>query len=194
MIHQILCWISLTDAETLIVFTGTRLWQAVVSFYLKLNAVNCNTCCNLFIHQVHLHMSVIICIMLWYCLFISVIISIMLWYCIFAGHNIFLLQFIWINPNPVIFRWLKFTLKPPYKSRMEISYWLFGTLPIGLLLSNFDSRQLMTSPRTLLGQFWHMSIFGHSRTVRVICQKKMPSENWFFLDEGARRLWRGLGF
>ena len=30
-----------------------------------------------------------------------------------------------------------------------------------------------------------MSIFGDSRAVRVICQKKMPSENQFFLDEGA---------
>ena len=39
------------------------------------------------------------------------------------------------------------------QSRMEISYRLFGTIPIGLLLSNLDSRQLMTSPRTLLGQF-----------------------------------------
>ena len=30
-----------------------------------------------------------------------------------------------------------------------------------------------------------MSIFGDSRAVRVICQKKMPSENQFFLDKGA---------
>ena len=30
-----------------------------------------------------------------------------------------------------------------------------------------------------------MSIFGDSRAVRVICQKKIPSENQFFLDEGA---------
>ena len=79
------------------------------------------------------------------------------------------------------------------QSRMEISYQLFGTLPIGLLLSNLDSRQLMTSPRTLLGQFWHMSIFGDSRAIRVICQRKMPSENQFFLYEGVRRLWWGLG-
>ena len=38
-----------------------------------------------------------------------------------------------------------------------------------------------------------MSTFGDSRTVRVLCQKKMPSENRFFLDEGATRLRRGLG-
>ena len=34
-----------------------------------------------------------------------------------------------------------------------ISFWQFGTLPIGIILSNLDSRHLMTSPRTLLGQF-----------------------------------------
>ena len=38
-----------------------------------------------------------------------------------------------------------------------------------------------------------MSHFGDSRAVWVICQKKMPSENQFFLDEGAMRLWRGYG-
>ena len=37
--------------------------------------------------------------------------------------------------------------------RMGISFWQFGTLPIGIFLSNLDSRHLMTSPRTLLGQF-----------------------------------------
>ena len=38
-----------------------------------------------------------------------------------------------------------------------------------------------------------MSTFGDSRAVRVICQKKMPSENQFFLDEGVTRLRQGLG-
>ena len=37
--------------------------------------------------------------------------------------------------------------------RMEISHRLFGTLPIGLLLSNLDSRQLETSPMTSYDQF-----------------------------------------
>ena len=37
--------------------------------------------------------------------------------------------------------------------RAGISFWQFGTLPIGIFLSNLDSRHLMTSPRTLLGQF-----------------------------------------
>ena len=38
-----------------------------------------------------------------------------------------------------------------------------------------------------------MSTFGDSRTVQVICQKKMPSENQFFLNEGVTRLQQGLG-
>ena len=71
--------------------------------------------------------------------------------------------------------------------RLGISFQQFGTLPIGLFLSNLDSRQLMTSPRTLFGQFWHMSIFGNSRAVRVICQKKMPSVNRFFFSMKERQ-------
>ena len=46
---------------------------------------------------------------------------------------------------------------------------------------------------TSYDQFLNMSTFGDSRAVQVICQKKMPSENRFFLDEGAMRLWQGLG-
>ena len=39
-----------------------------------------------------------------------------------------------------------------------------------------------------------MSIFGDSSAIRVICQKKMPSENQFFLDEGAMGLQSVSGF
>ena len=39
-----------------------------------------------------------------------------------------------------------------------------------------------------------MSIFGDSGAVRVICQKKMPSENQFFLDEGVTGLQSVSGF
>ena len=93
----------------------------------------------------------------------------------------------------LFFRWFKFTLKPPnsmacgnfFLAICDTSHWNF--------LSNLDSRCLMTSPRTLLGQFWHMSIFGDSRAVQVICQKKMPSENQFFLDEGVTGLQSVLG-
>ena len=37
--------------------------------------------------------------------------------------------------------------------RLGISFQQFGTLPIGIFLSNLDSRHLMTSPRTLFGHF-----------------------------------------
>ena len=37
-----------------------------------------------------------------------------------------------------------------------------------------------------------MSTFCDSRAIQVIRQKKIPSENRFFLDEGATRLRRGL--
>ena len=39
-----------------------------------------------------------------------------------------------------------------------------------------------------------MSIFGDSRVFQVICQKKMPSENQFFLGEGAMGHQSVLGF
>ena len=38
-----------------------------------------------------------------------------------------------------------------------------------------------------------MSIFDNSRAIQVICQKKMPSENQLFLDEGAMGLQSVLG-
>ena len=59
-------------------------------------------------------------------------------------------NFYYLSP---LFGGLSLHLNHLIQSRMEISYQLFGTLPIGLLLSNLDSRQLMTSPRTLLDQF-----------------------------------------
>ena len=45
---------------------------------------------------------------------------------------------------------------------------------------------------TSYDQFRNMPTFGDSRAVRVIRQKKMPSENLFFLDEGAMGLRRGV--
>ena len=99
----------------------------------------------------------------------------------------------WWNPSILLLGGLSLHLNHLIQSRMEISYRLFGTLPIGLLLSNLDWRQLETSPMTSYDQFWNMSIFGDSRAVWVICQKKMPSENRFFLHEGAMRLQWGLG-
>ena len=56
-------------------------------------------------------------------------------------------------------------------SCMGICYRQFGTLPIGILLSNLDSRQLDTSLMTSYGHFWHMSTFGDSRAVWVLLPK-----------------------
>ena len=56
-------------------------------------------------------------------------------------------------------------------SGMEICYRQFGTLPIGIFLSNLDSRQLDTSLMTSYGHFWHMSTFGNSRAVWVLLPK-----------------------
>ena len=65
-------------------------------------------------------------------------------------------------------------------SRMRISYRLFGTLPIGIFFSNLGSGQLMTCPRTLFGQIWHMSLFGDSRAIRVLMSKYRPFRKSIF--------------
>ena len=49
--------------------------------------------------------------------------------------------------------------------RVSAPYWQFGTLPIGIFLSNLDSRHLITSPRTLYGHFCNLSTFGDSRAI-----------------------------
>ena len=56
-------------------------------------------------------------------------------------------------------------------SRLGICYRQFGTLPMGIFLSNLDSRQLDTSLMTSYGDFWHMSTFGDSRAVWVLLPK-----------------------
>ena len=50
-----------------------------------------------------------------------------------------------------LIRWFKFTLKPPYT--IMHGHQLFGVLPIELLLSNLDSRQLEISPMTSYDYF-----------------------------------------
>ena len=56
-------------------------------------------------------------------------------------------------------------------SHMGICYRQFGTLPIGIFLSNLGSRQLDTSLMTSYGHFWHMSTFGDSRAIWVLLPK-----------------------
>ena len=50
-------------------------------------------------------------------------------------------------------------------------YWQFGTLPIGIFLSNLVSRQLETSLMTSYCHFWNLSTFGNSRAIWVFWPK-----------------------
>ena len=53
-----------------------------------------------------------------------------------------------ILKSGALFRWFKFTLKPPYSIAHEKLLWLFGTLPCGHFWSNLDTRYLRPYPRT----------------------------------------------
>ena len=53
----------------------------------------------------------------------------------------------------LIFRWFKFTLKPPYSithSKLQLAIW---DISFGLFGSNLDTRDLETYPRTYSGHF-----------------------------------------
>ena len=72
-----------------------------------------------------------------------------------------------ILATDIVFRWFKFTLKPPYSivnesfllAIWDTSHWNF--------LSNLDSRQLETSLVMSHGYFWNLSTFGNSKAVWV---------------------------
>ena len=55
--------------------------------------------------------------------------------------------------------------------RVSAPYWQFGTLPIGIFLSNLDSGQLETSLMTSYCHFWNLSTFGDSRAIWVFWPK-----------------------
>ena len=55
--------------------------------------------------------------------------------------------------------------------RMSAHYWQFGTLPIGIFLSNLVSGQLDTSLMTSYCHFWNLSTFGNSRAIWVFWPK-----------------------
>ena len=55
--------------------------------------------------------------------------------------------------------------------RVSAPYWQFGTLPIGIFLSNLDSRQLETCLMTSYCHFWNLSTFGDSRANWVFWPK-----------------------
>ena len=63
----------------------------------------------------------------------------------------------------------------------------FGTLLIGIFLSNLDTWHLETYPRTYYGHFWNVSIFDGSRAIRVIFRIWVPSENQRYLENGWPR-------
>ena len=73
-----------------------------------------------------------------------------------------------------------------------ISYQLFGSLSIGLLLSNLDSRQLETSHDILWLILKICQLLASPGPFKYFWQDEMSSENHFFLNEGATRLWWGL--
>ena len=84
-----------------------------------------------------------------------------------------------------IFRWFKFTLKPPYSIAHDKLRLAIGTLPFGLFGSNLDTKDLETYAWTYSGHFWNMSIFDDSRAIWVLSRKWVVSENQSFLNEGA---------
>ena len=61
-------------------------------------------------------------------------------------------------------------------SRMGICYRQFGTLPIGILLSNLDSRQLDTSLMTSYGHFDICQLLVTPGPFDYFCQNTGPSE------------------
>ena len=77
-------------------------------------------------------------------------------------------------------------------SRMGICYRQFGTLPIGIFLSNLNSRQLETSLMTSYGHFCHMSTFGDSRVIWVLLPKygalRKSKFSWWRSDQWSTRL------
>ena len=79
------------------------------------------------------------------------------------------------------------------QSWVGISYWLFGTLPIGLLLSNLDSRQLETSPMISYDQFWIMSTFCYSRAIWVLWATNISVQKIIFFSMKERQGLRVLG-
>ena len=76
--------------------------------------------------------------------------------------------------------------------RMSAPYRQFGTLPIGIFLSNLDSGQLETSLMTSYCHFWNLSTFGDSRAVWVFWPKlgvfRKSKFCWWRSDGASMRL------
>ena len=79
------------------------------------------------------------------------------------------------------------------QSRVGISYRLFGTLPIGLLLSNWTQDSLIHLLWHLMTNFEICQLLATPGPFEYFWQNHRSSDNQSFLDEGATRLWQGLG-
>ena len=77
--------------------------------------------------------------------------------------------------------------------RMSAPYWQFGTLPIGIFLSNLDSRQLETSLMTYYSHFHICQLLATPGPFEYFVQNWVSSENQSFLHEGATGLQSDLG-
>ena len=87
------------------------------------------------------------------------------------SDGIFEISYVLTNKTASPTMYLSLHLNHLIASCMGICYRQFGTLPIGIFLSNLDSRQLDTSLMISYGHFWHMSTFGNSRAVWVLLPK-----------------------
>ena len=76
---------------------------------------------------------------------------------------------------------------------MSAPYWQFGTLPIGIFLSNLDSRQLETSLMTYYSHFHICQLLATPGPFEYFGQNWVSSENQSFLHEGATGLQSDLG-
>ena len=73
--------------------------------------------------------------------------------------------------------------------RVSAPYWQFGTLPIGIFLSNLDSGQLGDiSYDILLSLFEICQLLATPGPFEYFGQNWVSSENQSFLDEGATGL------
>ena len=77
--------------------------------------------------------------------------------------------------------------------RMSAPYWQFGTLPIGIFLSNLDSRQLETSLMRYFSHFHICQLLATPGPFEYFGQNWVSSENQSFLHEGATGLQSDLG-
>ena len=108
---------------------------------------------------------------------------------------------IWSSPSPShvnpFLGGLSLHLNHLIAERVSAPYRQFGTLPIGIFLSNLDSGQLETSLMTSYCHFWNLSTFGDSRAIWVFWPKlgvfRKSKFSWWRSDGASMRLGGVLG-